>query len=50
MKVLFLYNRFESLGIEILSAILKEKKHEVKLAFDPQLFNDGYLNIPYLSN
>ncbi|HRZ85789.1 MAG TPA: radical SAM protein [Candidatus Paceibacterota bacterium] len=49
MKVLFLYNRFESLGIEILSAILKEKKHEVKLAFDPQLFNDGYLNIPYLS-
>jgi radical SAM superfamily enzyme YgiQ (UPF0313 family) len=49
MKVLFLYNRFENLGIEILSSVLKKEGHIVKLAFDPQLFNDGYLNMPFLS-
>jgi radical SAM superfamily enzyme YgiQ (UPF0313 family) len=49
MKVLFIYNRFESLAIEVLSSFLKAHGHEVALAFDPQLFNDGYLNIKFLS-
>jgi len=49
MKILFVYNRFENLGIEILSAFLKSKGHKVELAFDPQLFNDGYLTIPFLA-
>jgi anaerobic magnesium-protoporphyrin IX monomethyl ester cyclase len=49
MKILFVCNRFENLGVEILSAFLKSKGHEVELAFDPQLFNDGYLTIPFLA-
>ena len=49
MRILFIYNRFENIGIEVLSSFLKSKGHEVMLSFDPQLFNDGYLNISYLA-
>lgn len=49
MRVLFAYNRFESLGIEVLSSFLKSHGHETDLLFDPQLFNDGYLDIPPLA-
>ena len=49
MKILFVCNRFENLGVEILSSFLKSHGHKVELAFDPQLFNDGYLTIPFLA-
>ncbi len=49
MKVLFLYNRFENVGIETLSSFLKSKGHKVALSFDPQLFNDGYMDMPFLA-
>ncbi len=49
MKIVFFYNRFENLGIEILSSYLKSQGHQVTLLFDPQLFNDGYLKIKYLA-
>lgn len=50
MKILFLYNRFENLGIEVLSSFLKSAGYRVELLFYPQLFNDGYMNMPYLAN
>lgn len=37
MKVLFIHNVSENLGIEYLSSFLKMKGHEVRLAFDPWL-------------
>ena len=35
MKILFIHNMSENLGIEYLSSFLKMKGHEVRLAFDP---------------
>ncbi len=45
MKVMFIYGGFENLGIEYLSAVLKEHGFQTQLAFDPQLFNDPFLKI-----
>lgn len=42
MRILFIYNGTESLGIEYISALLKSKGHEVYLFFDPQIFG-GHL-------
>jgi len=40
----------ENLGVEYLSAVLKQNGHKVKLFFDPQLFDDKYwLCIPFLN-
>ena len=50
MKVLFYYNGGEHIGIEYLSAYLKEKGHEVDLVFDPGLGNNFYVNLPILDN
>ncbi len=45
MKIAFVYKGFENIGIEYLSAVLKSNGHETKLAFDPALFNDQFINI-----
>lgn len=37
------------MGIESLASFLESKGHKTSLCFDPQLFNDGYLNIPFLA-
>lgn len=51
MKVVFLYMGSENLGVEYLSAILKQHGHKTKLIFDPALFNDKYwFDIPLLYN
>ena len=44
MKIGFVYPAFENLGIEYISAILKRTGHETFLAFDPQLFDDLFVN------
>ena len=51
MHVTFVYLGTESIGIEQLSANLKEAGHDTYLAFDPALFDDKvYLSIPFLKN
>lgn len=51
MRVTFLGIGMEQLGISLLSAIAKEKGHQVNLAFSAQLFNDRYnLQFPKLAN
>lgn len=49
MKILFIYPECENLGIEYLSAALKECSHEVDLIFDPMLFNTYFLNVKSLA-
>ncbi|MFN0205955.1 MAG: B12-binding domain-containing radical SAM protein [Planctomycetota bacterium] len=39
MRVLFVYNEVECLGLEYLSAVLKQHGHQTALAFDPRLFD-----------
>ena len=48
MKVTFVAEAYESLGIEYLSSMLKSKGHEVSLVYDPKLFNDAFCNLPSL--
>jgi len=45
MKIIFVYGAFENLGIEYMSAVLKQHGHQTDLAFDPMLFNDTFLSI-----
>jgi radical SAM superfamily enzyme YgiQ (UPF0313 family) len=50
MKVLFVHNGYESLGIEYLSAALKAAGHEVRLVIDPCLFDEaGFWRVPALA-
>jgi len=49
MKVVFVYNECENLGIEYLSAVLKKHGHETELVFDPMLFSGGSLNNGFLA-
>lgn len=49
MKIAFVYPAFENLGIEYISAVLKQHGHETFLAFDPQLFDDLFLNWPKMA-
>ncbi|MCM2267022.1 MAG: cobalamin-dependent protein [Elusimicrobiales bacterium] len=50
MKVLFVHNGYESLGIEYLSAALKAAGHEVRLVMDPCLFDEaGFWRVPALA-
>lgn len=44
MKVAFVHPGFENLGIEYLSAVLKQHGHTARLFFDPTLFRDTFLN------
>jgi hypothetical protein len=49
MRVAFAYVGAEVLGIELLSAILKQQGHEVRLFFDPSLFDDrAIFSVPLL--
>lgn len=48
MKILFIYPAFENLGIEYISAVLKNNGYETKLLFDPQLFGDLFINVRLL--
>ena len=48
MKIAFVNDCVERLGVEYLSAVLKENGHQVKLFVDPQLFNNVYLRFRWL--
>lgn len=48
MRVTFVAEAYENLGIEYLSSCLKAKGHQVTLVYDPKLFNDAFCNIPAL--
>lgn len=49
MKIGFAYPAFENLGIEYISAILKQHGHNTFLLFDPQLFDDLFLKMRCIS-
>lgn len=49
MKIVFIYTGEEYLGIEYLSAVLKEKGHLTQLIYDPLLFDDYYIRCQFLS-
>lgn len=46
MKVLFYYRGTENLGMESISACLKEASHKTELIFDPGLDNTFYFKFP----
>ncbi|MFH2136985.1 MAG: radical SAM protein [Candidatus Omnitrophota bacterium] len=48
MKIAFINNANESLGIEYLSAALKQQGHQVRVFIDPQLFNDENIRFSVL--
>ncbi len=49
MRITFVYRAVESFGLEYLSAVLKQRGHQVTLVFDPDLFGpDHYLYHPGL--
>ncbi len=45
MKIAFVYPEYESLGIEYLSAVLRQHGHETRVFFDPILFKDSYFDM-----
>ncbi len=49
MKVAFIFQSFENLGVEALSASLKREGHETALFFDPKLFDDTFYHNGFLS-
>ena len=50
MKVVFVNCGAEGLGVQYLSAALKQEGHQTSLVFDPTLFDDKvFLNIPFLA-
>jgi radical SAM superfamily enzyme YgiQ (UPF0313 family) len=49
MKVAFVNDACERLGVEYLSAVLKAAGHEVRLFVDPQLFDDENVSIKALA-
>lgn len=50
MRILFVHNGYESLGIEYLSASLKAAGHETALVIDPCLFDEaGFWRVPALA-
>jgi len=50
MKIVFVHNGYESLGIEYLSAALKAAGHETGLVIDPCLFDEaGFWRSPVLA-
>ena len=48
MKIAFIHDSFQKLGVQYISSILKKNGHETRLFVDPQLFNDTYFSIPRL--
>jgi len=50
MRILFVHNGYESLGLEYLSAALKAAGHETALVMDPCLFDEaGFWRVPALA-
>ena len=50
MRILFVHNGYESLGIEYLSASLRTAGHETALVIDPCLFDEaGFWRVPALA-
>ncbi len=49
MRVMFVYQGHENLGLEYLSAAVQQAGHETTLAFDPALFADGFIDHPGLA-
>ena len=49
MRILFYYNGEENIGVESLSAYLKDKGHTVDLLYDPGFGNNFYLRLPLLN-
>ncbi|MFA5275754.1 MAG: cobalamin-dependent protein, partial [Candidatus Omnitrophota bacterium] len=49
MKILFIHSYLENLGVEYLSAYLKQNGHEVELFFDPKIFSNTFLKIDRLA-
>jgi len=49
MKILFYCCGSENLGVESLSAYLKNAGHTVELLYDPQLGNNFYVSLPWLN-
>ena len=49
MKVCFVYRRYENLGVEYLSAVLKQGGHEVDLIYEPALFSGMFTENTFLS-
>ncbi|HPB69228.1 MAG TPA: hypothetical protein PKU74_10035, partial [Candidatus Omnitrophota bacterium] len=49
MKIAFINDSSQQLGIQYISAVLKQHGHEVKLFMDPQLFDDDVIRVPRLS-
>jgi anaerobic magnesium-protoporphyrin IX monomethyl ester cyclase len=48
-RVLLIYNSNEHIGMTYLSAALKARGHEVRLAYDPQVFRgEPLVRVPYL--
>ena len=49
MKILFIGNKYEFLGIEYISAVLRNNNHSFESILDPFLFSDVFLKIDFLS-
>lgn len=49
MKIAFVNDSCERLGVEYISAVLKQAGHEVRLFVDPQLFDDENISIKWLA-
>ncbi|MFA5259884.1 MAG: cobalamin-dependent protein, partial [Candidatus Omnitrophota bacterium] len=49
MKIAFINDSAQQLGIQYMSAVLKQHGHDVKLFMDPQLFDDDMIRIQKFS-
>jgi len=45
MKIAFVNDAFEKIGVEYIAAVLKRNGHTVKLFYDPQLFDDENMSL-----
>lgn len=50
MKIAFVNDSCERLGVQCISSVLRKGGHETKLFVDPQLFNDVYIYFKSLSD
>lgn len=49
MKIAFVNDAYERIGVEYLSAVLKTHGHQTKLFLDPQLFNDENMSLKFMN-
>ncbi len=49
MRIVFACSAFELLGVGYMSALLKERGHDVRLVFDPGLFDDTFSYNPRMA-